>query len=76
MKRHPPYTGTALVLFRTGILDRGYNSDLLKEIKIDVNRLLWMTDEELLKCRSIGPHRLKEVNAARKELKRLLFKDK
>ena len=74
--RHRPYTGTALVLFRTGILDRCYDSNLCKEIKIDVNRLFNMTDEELLKCRSIGSHRLKEVNAARDALKRLLFKDK
>lgn len=70
-----PYNGTALVLFRIGIIEHHYESGDRK-IKINVGRLFDMTDEELLKCPTIGPHRLKEVNAARETLKRLLFKDK
>lgn len=71
-----PYNGTALVLLRAGILDHVLTRSVTKKITIDVDRLFDMTDEELLKCRSIGPHRLKEVNAARRTLIELLFKSK
>ena len=74
MKCHP-YNGTALALFRTGIIEHHYESGCRK-IGIDVESLFDMTDEELLKCSSIGPHRLKEVNAARRTLIELLFKSK
>ncbi len=71
------FNGNGLRLSRADIIYRDYSfgGDDTKMV-IDLDKLFNMTDEELLKVRGIGQNVLKELNAVRKALEELLFKNK
>ena len=73
MRRKQFYRFTTVVhnLRLTGIID----FDLCKHdrITIDIDKLVNMTDAELLTYRNIGPVTIKRINEAREALKKLLI---
>lgn len=70
-KKFYQFTTVAYNLRLTGIID----FDLCKHdcITIDVDKLVNMTDAELMTYRNIGPVTIKRINEAREELKKLLI---
>lgn len=57
-------------------LDLWYMDILIREpnrITIDIDKLFNMTDAEMLKHRNFGPVKIKRINEAREELKKLLI---
>lgn len=70
-KKFYQFTTVAYNLRLTGIID----FDLCKHdrITIDIDKLVNMTDAELLTYRNIGPVTIKRINEAREELKKLLI---
>lgn len=70
-KQFYQFTTVAYNLRLTGIID----FDLCKHdrISIDIDKLVNMTDAELLIYRNIGPVTIKRINEAREALKKLLI---
>lgn len=57
-------------------LDLWYMDILIREpnrITIDIDKLFNMTDAEMLKHSNFGPVKIKRINEAREELKKLLI---
>ena len=63
-------TRAALNLWYMDILIR---DNMQNRIIIDVDKLLNMTDAEMLSHRNFGPVKVKRINEAREELKKLLI---
>ena len=70
-KRYYRFTTVVHNLRLTGIID----FDLCKHdrITIDIDKLVNMTDAELLRYRNIGPVTIRRINEARETLKKLLI---
>lgn len=72
MRRKQNYilTRAAINLWYMDILIR---DSMPNRIIIDVDKLLNMTDAEMLKHRNFGPVKIKRINEAREALKKLLI---
>lgn len=69
-KRNYILTRAAINLWYMDILIR---DNMQNRIIIDVDKLLNMTDAEMLRHRNFGPVKIKRINEAREELKKLLI---
>ncbi len=70
-KQNYHFTTVAHNLRSTGIVD--FDLCQRDSITIDVDKLVNMTDAELLTYRNIGPVTIRRINEARETLKKLLI---